>query len=221
LFIDEIHRLNKLIEEVLYPALERGVLDIMVGKGPSARTIQLDLPPFTLVAATTRIALLSAPLRARFSGGIYRLDPYHDGDMTSIINRSAGLLGIEIDSGAVSALVDASRATPRTANYLLKRFRDYAEVHKTGFTRESAYHALDMLGIDSRGLGKSDRDYLEALLNKFSGGPTGIKTLAAALDEDEGTLEDVIEPYLMRLGFIERTSRGREITDLGRNHISK
>jgi Holliday junction DNA helicase RuvB len=220
LFVDEIHRLNKMIEEVLYPALERGVLDIMVGKGPSARTIQLDLPPFTLVAATTRIALLSAPLRARFSGGTYRLDPYNDNEMTHIITRSAKLLGITLDDGAISVLVGASRATPRTANYLIKRFRDYAEVHKTAYDEPSAVAALHMLGIDNRGLGKIDRDYLETLGTKFSGGPTGIKTMAAAMDEDEGTLEDVIEPYLMRLGFIERTARGRELTDHGRGHIS-
>ncbi len=220
LFVDEIHRLNKMIEEVLYPALERGVLDIMVGKGPSARTIQLDLPPFTLVAATTRIALLSAPLRARFSGGVYRLDPYNDAEMAHIINRSAGLLNIALDSDAVDVLVSASRATPRTANYLIKRFRDYAQVHHTAYDGPSAVAALDMLGVDHRGLGKIDRDYLNTLAHKFNGGPTGIKTLAAALDEDEGTLEDVIEPYLMRLGFIERTARGRELTDHGREHIA-
>jgi len=219
LFVDEIHRLNKMIEEVLYPALERGVLDIMVGKGPSARTIQLDLPPFTLVAATTRIALLSAPLRARFSGGTYRLDPYNDSEMAHIINRSAGLLDISLSPDAVEVLVAASRATPRTANYLIKRFRDYAEVHKTAYDGPSAVAALEMLGIDNRGLGKIDRDYLQTLATKFNGGPTGIKTMAAAMDEDEGTLEDVIEPYLMRLGFIERTARGRELTDHGRKHI--
>jgi holliday junction DNA helicase RuvB len=220
LFVDEIHRLNKLIEEVLYPALERGVLDIMIGKGPSARTIQLELPPFTLVAATTRIALLSAPLRARFSGGVYRLDPYSDTEMTEILSRSARLLEIQVDQSALEILVKASRSTPRTANYLLKRFRDYAEVHKTEYDGPSAKSALEMLGVDNRGLGKIDRDYLRTLAEKFNGGPTGIKTLAAALDEDEGTLEDVIEPYLMRLGFIERTSRGRELTDHGRKHIN-
>ncbi len=219
LFVDEIHRLNKMIEEVLYPALERGVLDIMIGKGPSARTVQLDLPPFTLVAATTRIALLSAPLRARFSGGVYRLDPYSDDEMVQIIQRSADILSMDLESGAITTIVRAARATPRTANYLLKRVRDYAEVHKVGYTADTAKLALEMLGVDDRGLGKIDREYLKALSEKFSGGPTGIKTLAAALDEDEGTLEDVIEPYLMRLGFIERTSRGRMITDHGREHV--
>jgi Holliday junction DNA helicase RuvB len=219
LFVDEIHRLNKMIEEVLYPALERGVLDIMIGKGPSARTVQLDLPPFTLIAATTRIALLSAPLRARFSGGVYRLDPYSDSEMSQIVVRSGKLLEMDLDTGAVDVVVSAARATPRTANYLLKRLRDYAQVHNLAYSGETAKLALLMLGIDNRGLGKIDRDYLTALSEKFSGGPTGIKTLAAALDEDEGTLEDVIEPYLMRLGFIERTSRGRMITDHGRGHI--
>lgn len=219
LFVDEIHRLNKMIEEVLYPALERGVLDIMIGKGPSARTIQLELPPFTLVAATTRISLLSAPLRARFSGGTYRLDPYSDSEMSEILNRSANLLGISLEPSAVNTLVSASRATPRTANYLLKRFRDYVEVHNTAYDDKSALLALEMLGIDERGLSKIDREYLHTLHTKFKGGPTGIKTLAAALDEDEGTLEDVIEPYLMRLGYIEKTPRGRELTDHGRAHL--
>jgi holliday junction DNA helicase RuvB len=219
LFVDEIHRLNKMIEEVLYPALERGVLDIMIGKGPSARTVQLDLPPFTLIAATTRIALLSAPLRARFSGGVYRLDPYSDSEMSSIIARSAKLLEMQMDAGAIDVIVSAARCTPRTANYLLKRLRDYAQVHKMQYTADTAVAALAMLGIDNVGLGKIDRDYLRSLSEKFAGGPTGIKTLAAALDEDEGTLEDVIEPYLMRLGFIERTARGRMITDNGRMHL--
>ena len=219
LFIDEIHRLNKMIEEVLYPAMERGVLDIIIGKGPSARTIQLDLPPFTLIAATTRVALLSAPLRARFSGGTYRLDPYTDSEMSRIIERSSTLLGIDLPSGSVGLLVNSSRSTPRTANYLLKRLRDYSEVHSGDYSVETTQSALEMLGVDNRGLFKIDRDYMLTLRDKFKSGPTGIKTLSAALEEDEGTLEDVIEPYLMRQGFIERTARGRVLTDIGLEHL--
>lgn len=219
LFIDEIHRLNKMIEEVLYPAMERGVLDIILGKGPSARTVQLDLPPFTIIAATTRVSLLSAPLRSRFSGGSYRLEPYSESEMAVIIDRSAQILDIPLQPDARDLLVSASRSTPRTANYLLKRVRDYAQVHNIPYNTDTVRQTFDLLGIDTTGLSRSDRQYLEALYTKFSGGPVGVKTLAAALDEDEGTLEDVIEPYLMRMGYIERTARGREITELGKNHI--
>lgn len=219
LFIDEIHRLNKLIEEVLYPAMERGVLDIILGKGPSARTVQLDLPPFTIIAATTRVSLISAPLRSRFSGGTYRLEPYTESEMTTIVGRSAQLLDIPLEPDACNLLVSASRSTPRTANYLLKRIRDYAQVHDLPYSADTVRKTFELLGIDEQGLSRSDRHYLEALQNKFNGGPVGVKTLAAALDEDEGTLEDVVEPYLMRMGYIERTARGREITKLGTQHL--
>lgn len=209
LFIDEIHRLNKMVEEILYPAMESGVLDIIIGKGPSARTVQLDLPPFTLVAATTRIALLSAPLRSRFSGGVHRLEMYGDGEISAIAKRSAAILGIEPSEDALGEIAKRARSTPRTANYFLKRIRDYAQVHNQPINRETVVQALELLGIDDEGLTAIDRMYLEVLGEKFNGGPAGLKTLAAALNEDENTLEDVIEPYLLRLGKIEKTPRGR------------
>ena len=209
LFIDEIHRLNKMVEEILYPAMESGVLDIIIGKGPSARTVQLDLPPFTLVAATTRIALLSAPLRSRFSGGVHRLEMYGDDEIGAIAKRSAAILDIDPDEDALSEIAKRARSTPRTANYFLKRIRDYAQVHNQPINRETVVQALELLGIDDEGLTAIDRMYLEVLGEKFNGGPAGLKTLAAALNEDENTLEDVIEPYLLRLGKIEKTPRGR------------
>lgn len=213
LFIDEIHRLNKMIEEVLYPAMESGVLDIIIGKGPSARTLQLELPPFTMIAATTRIALLSAPLRSRFSGGIHRLELYGNDEIVEILRHSAQKLGIELDDDALMALARRSRSTPRTANYLLRRVRDYAQVHSTEITPESVTMALDLLGVDSEGLTAIDRQYMEVLTNLFHGGPVGVKTLAAALNEDEGTIEDVIEPYLIQKGYIEKTARGRKLVE--------
>jgi Holliday junction DNA helicase RuvB len=214
LFIDEIHRLNKLIEEVLYPAMERGVLDIVLGKGPSARTIQLDVPPFTLVAATTRIALVSAPLRSRFSGGTFRLEPYSDPEMAQIVKRAGNLLGIELTDEGINAIVARSRATPRTANFIVKRVMDYAQMNGGAITDEVVKKACEMLAIDDNGLNPIDRMYLKVLVEKFEGGPVGIKTLSAALDEDEATLEEVIEPYLLRKGFIEKTARGRQVTAL-------
>lgn len=220
LFIDEIHRLNKTIEEVLYPALESGTLDIIIGKGPSARTIQLDLPPFTLVAATTRIAMLSGPLRSRFSGGTHRLEFYTTDEVERIIKRSAAILGTDIENEAAREIALRSRATPRTANYLLKRCRDYAQVHKTPFGRDAVDNALELLAIDPAGLGPQDRLLLETLINKFGGGPVGLTTLAAALAEEAATIEDVYEPYLIQQGLIERTPRGRVATEHAYKHLN-
>jgi holliday junction DNA helicase RuvB len=221
LFIDEIHRLNRTIEEILYPAMESGSLDIIIGKGPSARTIQLELPPFTLVAATTRVALLSSPLRSRFSGGTFRLEFYTDAEIKKIVQRSAKILGVTIDDKAAEEIAKRSRYTPRTANYFLKRCRDYAQVNKTDLTKQSVEEALKLLGVDQVGLGPSDRAVLETIVNKFNGGPVGLGTLAAALSEEEETIEDVHEPYLMQIGFIERTPRGRVVTPHGYKHIGK
>ena len=213
LFIDEIHRLNKMVEEVLYPAMESGVLDIIIGKGPSARTVQLDLPPFTLIAATTRIALLSAPLRSRFSGGVHRLEMYSEDEIEKISHRSANILGMSPEHDALTEIAKRARSTPRTANYFLKRIRDYAQVHEQPLNKETVRKTLDLLGIDELGLTTIDRMYMDILRDKFNGGPTGLKTLAAAINEDENTIEDVIEPYLLRLGLIEKTARGRMIVE--------
>jgi Holliday junction DNA helicase RuvB len=221
LFIDEIHRLNKTIEEILYPAMESGSLDIIIGKGPSARTIQLDLPPFTLIAATTRIALLSAPLRSRFSGGVFKLEFYTNEEIGEIINRSAKILGVEIEAEAKKEIAKRSRFTPRTANYLLKRSRDLAQIRESNLSKETVMEALNLLGIDEVGLNASDRALLTVIEDKFNGGPVGLNTLAAALSEEQATIEDVYEPYLLQLGFIERTSRGRTITDRARKHLGK
>lgn len=219
LFIDEIHRLNKAIEEVLYPAMESGSLDIIIGKGPSARTIQLELPPFTLIAATTRIALLSAPLRSRFSGGTFRLEFYTDKEIQEIIQRSAKLLKIDTDNESSQKIAQRSRFTPRTANFLLKRVRDLAQVEKVPVTAEIVDRALSMLGIDELGLTQTDRDLLKTLIDKFGGGPVGLNTLAASLAEEEATVEEVHEPYLLQLGLIERTPRGRKVTEKAFEHL--
>jgi Holliday junction DNA helicase RuvB len=219
LFIDEIHRLNKMIEEVLYPAMEGGTLDIVIGKGPSARTLQLELPPFTLIAATTRISLLSAPLRSRFSGGVFRLEFYTPEEIQKIIERSSKILDITLHSDAMSEIAKRSRSTPRTANYFLKRVRDYAQVHKTEADQESAKRALALLGVDEFGLTQADRSLLEVIIEKFNGGPVGVKTLAAATSEEEGTIEDVVEPYLLQTGFLERTPRGRTATKKAYEHL--
>ncbi len=219
LFIDEIHRLNKMVEEILYPAMESGVLDIIIGKGPSARTIQLDLPPFTLIAATTRVALVSAPLRSRFSGGVFRLEFYSDQEIGKIVERSSKLLKTELDAEALHEIAKRSRFTPRTANYFLKRCRDYAEVHNKKLDRETVRSALNMLAIDEIGLNASDRKFLEVLIEKFKGGPVGLKTMAAALSEEEATIEEVIEPYLIQLGLLERTARGRVATEKAYEHL--
>ena len=221
LFIDEIHRLNKTIEEVLYPAMESGSLDIIIGKGPSARTIQLDLPPFTLIAATTRIAMLSAPLRSRFSGGTFKLEFYSDEEIEKIIERSAKILGIKIDPEAKKEIAKRSRSTPRTANYLLKRSRDLAQIKEKDLTNEIVKAALDMLKIDELGLNAEDRAMLLMIENKFGGGPVGLNTLSAALSEEQATIEDVYEPYLLQLGLIERTPKGRTVTDRAREHLGK
>lgn len=219
LFIDEIHRLNKMIEEVLYPAMESGVLDIVIGKGPSARTIQLELPAFTLIAATTRVAMLSAPLRSRFSGGTFKLEFYSEKEIEEIIKRSAKILGIDVDDEGLKEIAKRARFTPRTANYFLKRCRDYAQVNKTNIDKKNVFLALSLLGIDELGLSDSDRSLLTIIIEKFGGGPVGINTLAAATGEEEATIEEVIEPYLIRLGLIDRTPRGRTATKKAKDHL--
>lgn len=219
LFIDEIHRLNKMVEEILYPAMESGVLDIIIGKGPSARTIQLDLPSFTLIAATTRVALVSSPLRSRFSGGVFRLEFYSNEEISKIIDRSSKLLDVALEEEALKEIAKRSRFTPRTANYFLKRCRDFAQVHKKTLNKETVDRALEMLSIDELGLNSSDIKFLDILIKKFSGGPVGLKTMAAALSEEESTIEEVIEPYLIQLGLLERTSRGRIATKKAYEHL--
>lgn len=219
LFIDEIHRLSKTIEEVLYPAMESGVLDIIIGKGPSARTVQLDLPPFTLVAATTRISLLSSPLRSRFSGGTFRLEFYRDDEIASILAHSVQVLGVNAPPPLLQLIASRSRATPRTANYLLKRCRDLAQLAHSDLTESLVNETFTLLGVDSAGLSGQDRMVLEAIADKFNGGPVGLNTLSAATGEEQATIEDVIEPYLIRLGFLERTPRGRIITSEGLTHL--
>lgn len=219
LFIDEIHRLNKMVEEILYPAMESGVLDIIIGKGPSARTIQLDLPPFTLIAATTRVALVSSPLRSRFSGGVFRLEFYSNEEIAQIIERSAKLLKTELEKEALQEIAKRSRFTPRTANYFLKRCRDFAQVHKKNLDKQTVRDALNMLAIDEIGLNSSDRKFLEILIEKFNGGPVGLKTMAAAMSEEEATLEEVVEPYLIQLGLLERSPRGRVATPKAYEHL--
>ncbi len=219
LFIDEIHRLNKAVEEVLYPAMESGHIDIIIGKGPSARSIQLELPPFTLIAATTRIGMISSPLRSRFSGGVFRLEFYTDKEIQQIIERSAKILTINLDKHSSDSLAKRSRSTPRTANYLLKRCRDFAQVNRVDITIDTVNRALEMIGIDEKGLAQSDRKLLETIIKKYNGGPVGLNTIAASLSEDEETIEEFNEPYLIQLGFLERTSRGRIVTRLGYEHM--
>ena len=219
LFIDEIHRLSRKIEELLYPALESGHLDIVLGKGPSARTVELALPPFTLVGATTRVAELSSPLRSRFGGGIFQLDFYNDDDLRDIIRRSALLLDLKAPKEVIERIAARSRATPRVANSLLKRVRDFSEVHERALSLELCDEACELFGIDSHGLTKDDRRYLEVLRKSFRGGPAGVSALAAALHEDVDTIEHVYEPYLLRLGFIERSARGRILTPSGRSYL--
>ena len=219
LFIDEIHRLNRQVEEVLYPAMEDYAIDIMIGKGASARSIRLELPKFTLVGATTRAGLLTAPLRDRF-GVIHKLEFYDVDELMSIIIRSAGVLGVSIDEDGARELARRSRGTPRLANRLLKRVRDFAQVKYEGnITKDVANYALDLLEVDKFGLDKGDRSILLTMIEKFGGGPVGLDTLAAALGEDAGTLEDVYEPYLIKNGFINRTPRGRVVTELTYKHL--
>ena len=219
LFVDEIHRLNRQVEEVLYPAMEDYAIDIMIGKGPTARSIRLDLPRFTLVGATTRAGLLTAPLRDRF-GMIHRLEFYTVQELTVIIRQSAKKLGVEIDEQGAVELARRSRGTPRLANRILKRVRDFAQVKYDGaITEEIAKVALDLMDVDKMGLDHVDRNILTTMMEKFKGGPVGLDTLAAAIGEDAGTIEDVYEPYLIQNGFINRTPRGRMVTELAYRHF--
>lgn len=219
LFIDEAHRLNRMTEEALYPAMETRKINIILGKGPASRTIYLDLPPFTLVAATTRPNLLSSPLRSRF-GASFRLDYYEIKDVEIIIKRSAEILGVEIDSGAVAVIAEASRFTPRTANRLLKRSRDFAEINNSKLINsEIAFKTLNLLEIDEIGLEAVDRQLLEIIIKKFKGGPVGVGALAASLGEDKGIIEEVFEPYLLRIGMIQRTPGGRKATEKAYKHL--
>lgn len=221
LFIDEIHQLSSKIEELLYPALENGSLDIILGKGPSARTVELSLPAFTLVGATTRVAQLSGPLRSRFGGGVYQLDFYTDQDVEKIVARSAEKLGIPLKEDVVARIASRSRATPRIANALLKRVRDYSQVHELEPSAELCDEACKLFGIDALGLTKDDKRYLSTLRDSFKGGPVGIRAIASALHEDPDTIEHVYEPYLLRLMFIERTSRGRVLTQKGKEYLEE
>ncbi|NLC42752.1 MAG: Holliday junction branch migration DNA helicase RuvB [Clostridiales bacterium] len=219
LFIDEIHRLNRSVEEILYPAMEDYALDIIIGKGPSARSIRLDLPRFTLIGATTRAGMLTSPLRDRF-GVISRLELYSPEELKQIVVRSAGILDIEIDEKGAYEIARRSRGTPRITNRLLRRVRDYAQIRADGvITLEVARNALNMLEVDDMGLDDVDRRLLEAIAIKFDGGPVGLDTLAASTGEESGTIEDVCEPYLLQLGFIARTPRGRIMTPLGYKHM--
>lgn len=219
LFIDEIHRLSKAVEEVLYPAMESGSLDIIIGKGPSARTIQLDLPPFTLIAATTKIGTLSSPLRSRFSGGVFRLEFYSEDEIQQIIQRSSAMLDISAETEALEEIARRARFTPRTANFLLKRSRDFAQVSKKQLDAHTVKDALHLLGIDHLGLTQSDRFVLETIISKFNGGPVGLNTIAASTSEEQSTIEDVHEPYLLQIGMLERTPRGRTITAKAYEHL--
>lgn len=219
LFIDEIHRLNRMIEEVLYPAMEDYAIDLILGKGPSAKTMRLNLPRFTLIGATTKIGALSSPLRDRF-GAVHRLDFYNEKELQQIIKRAAKILEVEIDQGGVAEIAKRSRRTPRIANRILKRVRDFAQVkHKGKITKEIADISLKKLDIDELGLDKNDREYLECIIKKFSGGPVGLETISAAISEDKDTIEDVIEPYLLQLGFIDRTPKGRIVTPGAFQHL--
>jgi holliday junction DNA helicase RuvB len=219
LFIDEIHRLSSAAEEMLYPALEDFRIDIVMGQGPAARTLALDLPPFTLVGATTRTGLLTTPLRDRF-GLTFRLEYYETEELARILRRSAGILAVEIADEAAAEIARRSRGTPRVANRILRRVRDVAEVrHEGAVTTEIAHEALELLEVDEHGLERADRALLEAVVGKFGGGPVGLSTLAVALGEEPDTIEDVHEPYLLQLGFIQRTPRGRVVTELGSRHV--
>ena len=219
LFVDEIHRLNRQVEEVLYPAMEDYVIDIMIGKGPTARSIRLDLPKFTLVGATTRAGLLTAPLRDRF-GVIHRLEFYSVEELTKVILHSAGILDVKTERAGAVEIAKRSRGTPRLANRILKRVRDFAQVKYDGvITEEVAKTALELMGVDKMGLDHIDRNMLLTMIEKFGGGPVGLETLAAAIGEDSGTIEEVYEPYLIKNGLINRTPRGRVVTELGYSHF--
>jgi Holliday junction DNA helicase RuvB len=219
LFIDEIHRLNPAVEEILYPALEDGNIDIMIGQGPSARSIKLDIPPFTLVGATTRAGLLTSPLRDRF-GIIHRLEFYDEGELATIVKRSARILGVELDESGAGEIARRSRGTPRIANRLLRRVRDYAQVKGNGaITAKLADAALLMIEVDEKGFDKVDRQLMLTIINMFGGGPVGLDTLAAAINEEADTIEDVVEPYLLQKGFLQRTSRGRVVSAEAYRHF--
>lgn len=219
IFIDEVHRLNKAVEEVIYPAMENFKLDIVIGKGNSAKTLQIDLPRFTLIAATTKISMLSAPFRSRF-GANFRLDFYNQADIEEIVLRSARLLNVKIEPEAVKEVALASRFTPRVANRLLKRVRDFSQMRNAAtVTKNTAKDALKMLEIDDKGLEETDRKILLAIVNNFDGGPVGLKSIAASISEEESTIEDVYEPYLMQMGFLTRTPKGRIVTSRGFEHL--
>jgi Holliday junction DNA helicase RuvB len=219
LFIDEVHRLGKAIEEVLYPAMEDFALDIIIGKGPSARSIRLKLPHFTVIGATTRLALMTAPLRARF-GGVYRLNFYDLTAMQRIVNRAAGVLGVEADEEGVDEIARRGRGTPRVALRLLRRVRDFAEVRADGtITRRVAREALDLMEVDALGLDDMDRRVLRTIIDKYRGGPVGLNTIAASISEEPDTIMDVVEPYLLQLGFLDRTPQGRSATRLAYDHL--
>ncbi|NLD52220.1 MAG: Holliday junction branch migration DNA helicase RuvB [Clostridiales bacterium] len=221
LFIDEIHRLSRAVEEVLYPAMEDGALDIMIGKGPTARSMRLDLPRFTLIGATTRAGQLSAPLRDRF-GMVFRLEMYSPDELAHILKRSAGILGMPCEPEGLQEIARRSRGTPRIANSMLKRVRDYAQVRSDGcITQSVAREGLDMLDVDELGLDRVDRNVLLTMIDKFGGGPVGLDTLAASTGEDSVTIEDVYEPYLLQLGFIQRTPRGRVATEIAFRHMNR
>jgi Holliday junction DNA helicase RuvB len=221
LFIDEVHRLGRIVEEVLYPAMEDFALDIVIGKGPGARSIRLKLPRFTIIGATTRLALMTAPLRSRF-GAVYRLDFYDELAMEAIVRRSAGILGVEIEPDGVAEIARRARGTPRVANRLLKRVRDYAQVRAGGIiTRVVACDALLLLEVDPLGLDEIDRRVLLTIIEKFDGGPVGLDTIGAALSEEPDTIMDVVEPYLLQLGFLDRTPRGRVATRRAYEHLGK
>lgn len=221
LFIDEVHRLNRIVEEVLYPAMEEYKLDIIIGKGPSAKTLRLDIPRFTIVAATTRVGLLSSPLRDRF-GAVHRLDFYNEEEIAKIVHRSSKILKIKIDKEGVKEIAKRARRTPRVANRLLKRVRDYAEVKADGTaTLNIAKNCLEMLEIDEMGLDRTDRKILNLIIEKFSGGPVGVDTIASAIGEERETIEDIHEPYLLQIGFLERTRQGRKVTKSALKHLGK
>ena len=221
LFIDEIHRLNSTVEEILYPAMEDGELDIIIGKGPSAKSIRIELPPFTLIGATTRAGLLSAPLRDRF-GVSHKMEYYNENEIKSIIIRGAKILGVKINEDGAIEISKRSRGTPRIANRLLKRVRDYCEIKGNGtIDKLSAKNALDMLGVDSNGLDDLDRNIINSIIENYDGGPVGIETLSLLLGEDRRTLEEVYEPYLVKIGFLKRTNRGRVVTSKAYQHFKK
>lgn len=220
LFIDEIHRLNSAVEEILYPAMEDGELDIMIGKGPSARSVRIELPKFTLIGATTRAGLLTSPLRDRF-GLSHRMEYYNESELMKIVIRGAGILGIEIEKDGAREIALRARGTPRIANRLLKRVRDYAQIKGNGvITKDISTLALNMLEVDTLGLDELDREILKGIIEKYGGGPVGIETLSLLLGEDKRTIEEVYEPYLVKIGFIKRTQRGRVVTSLAYEHLN-